>query len=329
MNKKGEDTTPSVSVLMPVYNVEKYVAEAIENILNQTFTDFELILLDDCSPDKSADIIHTFKDDRIVYHRNEKNLGLANNLNIGLKLAKGKYIARADSDDISLQTRLETQINFLELHPDIDLCSCGLQMFGQENAVWIRESDPEQVKITMMFYSPVLHATSVWRRESFEKNNLYYDQNSFPAEDYDLWSRAIFFCRLVNIPQVLYKYRIHGIQVTKTDDRVTDRDRKIKIAFLHKALPSLRKENIEDFIDKFIQKQGVSIQNINSLKSIYKSALEANKKERFFNQELLETRLKRYYQNVLFELLKNEKEYLKNINLLKDLRLKQIFKIFI
>ena len=164
---------PTISVLMPVYNCALYLVEADESILNQTITDFELIILDDCSSDNSAEIAKSFTDKRIIYHCNETNLGLANNLNVGLHMAKGKYIARMDGDDISLPDRFQTQIDFLESHPDIDLCSCGLQMFGTEITIWVRESNPEAVKITMMFYSPVLHATSVWRKDSFEKHQLY------------------------------------------------------------------------------------------------------------------------------------------------------------
>ena len=216
---------------MPVYNNGNYV-EAIESMLCQTFSDFELIVLDDCSTDHSREVIESFADKRIIYHRNEKNLGLANNLNIGLDLARGEFIARMDGDDISLSERLQIQVDFLDSHADIDLCSCGLEKFGKETDIWIRETDPEQVKITMMFFSPVLHATSVWRREKFEKHGLRYRQEAFPAEDYDLWARAIASgLQLANIPQVLYKYRIHGVQVTKTDDRNLVREIEIRQEF--------------------------------------------------------------------------------------------------
>lgn len=320
-------SSPRVSILMPVYNNELYVAEAIESMLNQTFGDFELIVLDDCSSDNSQDVVESFTDNRIIYHRNEKNLGLANNLNVGLDLAKGEFIARMDGDDISLPTRLETQVNFLDLHSDIDLCSCGLEMFGHEKTVWIRESDPEQVKITMLFYSPVLHATSVWRRESFKKNNLRYDQNAFPAEDYDLWGRAVFFCKLVNIPQVLYRYRIHGIQVTKTDDRTAIRDRSIKTDYLKNALPTLSSADREMFIEKFIYKNDITIQNIKSLKELYLKIIEANNTVNFFDIKRLNKRLERYYQNTVFLMLKKEKLLLRNIALCLELRPKQILKL--
>lgn len=295
---------PTISVLMPVYNCALYLVEAVESILNQTFTDFELIILDDCSSDNSAEIAKSFTDKRIIYHCNDTNLGLANNLNVGLRRANGKYIARMDGDDISLPDRFQTQIDFLESHPDIDLCSCGLQMFGTENTIWVRESDPEAVKITMMFYSPVLHASSVWRKDSFEKHQLYYEQDTFPAEDYDLWSRAIFYCRLVNIPQVLYKYRIHGIQVTKTDNRVAQKDREIKLNYLKKAVQGCPDSFYTDFIDKFlISNNAVSLKE---LKYLYKQLINENKKRLFLNDKILRKRLFKYYQAKLVKLYKSE-----------------------
>jgi len=318
---------PRVSILMPAYNVEKYIGEAIDSMLMQTYTDFELILLDDCSTDNTAKIIKYYTDKRIVYHRNESNVGLANNLNIGLLMARGEYIARMDGDDISLPNRLQTQIDFLESHPGIDLCSCGLQMFGTESTVWIRDFDLEQVKITMLFYSPILHATSVWRKKSFERYSLYYDQIAFPAEDYDLWSRAIFFCKLVNIPQVLYKYRIHGVQVTKMDSRAIEKTREIQIKYLVRALPSLQSNFIDHFVDKFIHQNGITIQNVTTLKPLYRTIIEANKRDNFFDDNLLNDRLKRYYQALVFSLLKENKELYSF--LLLDLRLTQLFKLIL
>ncbi len=316
---------PKVSVLMPTYNVEKYIAEAIESILNQTFSDFELIILDDGSTDGSADIAKSFTDNRIVYHHNDVNLGLANNLNVGLRMARGKYIARMDGDDISLPERFQTQIDFLEAHPDIDLCSCGLQMFGTEDTVWVREANPEAVKITMMFYSPVLHATSVWRRESFEKHNLYYDQNAFPAEDYELWSRAVFHCKLVNIPQVLYRYRIHGIQVTKTDDRALLKSKEIQIKYIINSMPFYSVVDAYDFIDNFIYNLGSSLTELDAMKNTMKKFISANKKTKYFNDKRLSKRLVRYYQSKILDYLLQNKSF--SFNLLADLNIRQIIKL--
>lgn len=325
----NNNNTPIISVLMPVYNVEKYVAEAIESVLNQTFSDFELILLDDCSADESAEIIKTFDDPRIVYHRNEKNLGLANNLNVGLKMARGKYIARADSDDICLPTRFETQVKFLENNPDIDLCSCGLEKFGNEQGVWIRESDPEQVKITMLFYSPVLHATSVWRRESFEKHGLVYDQNAFPAEDYDLWSRAVVYCKLANIPDVLYMYRIHGVQVTKLDDRTDARDRQIRLKYIKTALPEIDEKEIIRFLEISKNYTDRRKEDLKNLKLIIKAFIKENINVKFFNPEKFSTRMRRYYQSIVYAYLSDNPKEINNFGLLFDLRVKQLLKLML
>lgn len=315
-----------MSILMPVYNCALYLTEAIDSILNQTFTNFELIVLDDGSTDGSAGIAKSYSDSRIVYHCNEKNIGLANNLNVGLRMAKGKYIARMDGDDISLPERLQTQFDFLESHPDIDLCSCGLQMFGYEDAVWVREFDPEAVKITMMFFSPVLHATSVWRRNSFEKNNLYYNQDAFPAEDYDLWARAIFFCKLINMPDVLYMYRIHGIQVTKTDISVNQKVREVRINYIRNALPGLEKSFYTDFVDKFISAYPKTLEQISELKSIGFQLIDVNKNVRFFHQRLLRKRLNKYYQSFLMTLLESPSENDSYVRIILKLKTKNFLK---
>lgn len=325
---------PSVSILMPVYNAEPYLSEAIQSMLNQTYADFELIILDDCSTDRSAEVVQTFSDARIVYHRNEVNSGLANNLNTGLKLATGKYIARMDGDDISLPHRLQTQVDFLESHPDIDLCSCAMQMFGADNQLWIRDRDPEKVKISMMFYSAVLHASSVFRRDVFEKNNLYYKQETFPAEDYDLWARAAFFCRMVNLPDVMYLYRMHRTQVTSTDPRSAEKCREIQIRYLNKALPVLSEKEIVDFVDGFIAYKISEIAEIKIVKNHYLKIVKANASVLFFDQKLLNVRLNKYFQQQVFTFLqqfriKKINNLLQYLGALIELRPQLIVKLFV
>lgn len=321
---------PKISILMPCYNNADYVGEAIESILNQTYQNFELIVLDDCSSDNSAEVIKSFTDKRIVYHRNEQNAGLANNLNIGLQMASGEYIARMDGDDVSLPERLQTQIDFLANHPDIDLCSCGMEMFGKDDKVWMREPDPEEVKITMLFYSPVLHASAMWRKSSFDRHNLAYRQGAFPAEDYDLWSRAATNgCRLANIPQILYRYRIHGEQVTKTDNRAAIRDREIKINYLQSCLPSLSATDCERCVDIFLNLPEFATNNIKERKALYKAIIKANANDGFFDHKKLTTRLTRFYQSTVYQFIQNNKFNIKDIPLILELRIKQIVKLFV
>lgn len=236
---------------MPVYKTAAYLQEAVDSILSQSFSDFELIVLDDCSPDNAEEILDRYDDPRIVRYRGTENQGLSNVLNIGLDMAKGRYIARMDSDDISLPERLKTQIDYLESHPDIDLCSCGMQLFGAKDETWIRESDPEKVKITALFFSPILHASSVWRKDSFERNNLRFRQEMVPAEDYDMWTRALVKgLKLINLPTVLYKYRIHPTQATLQTEKTTAKCREIQREYLKATVPSLSEEMRETFPDK-------------------------------------------------------------------------------
>ena len=239
---------PLVSVLMPVYKTAPYLSEAMDSMLHQTFKDYELIVLDDCSPDNAEEILDAYDDSRIVRYKGENNVGLSNVLNVGIEMARGKYIARMDSDDISLPNRLQIQVDYLEAHSEIDLVSVGMQLFGAKESVWIRERNPEKVKIEALFHSPVLHASSMWRKDSFERHGLRFRQEMVPAEDYDLWTRAMLKgLKLVNLPDVLYEYRIHEAQATLQTDKTAAKSREVQMAYLHESLPSLSDRNREAF----------------------------------------------------------------------------------
>lgn len=239
---------PLVSILMPVYKTAPYLREAMDSMLCQTFKDFELIVLNDCSPDNAEEILDAYDDSRIVRYKGENNVGLSNVLNVGIGMARGKYIARMDSDDISLPNRLQIQVDYLETHSEIDLASVGMQLFGAKESVWIRERNPEKVKIEALFHSPVLHASSMWRKDSFERHGLRFRQEMVPAEDYDLWTRAMLKgLKLVNLPEVLYEYRIHEAQATVQTDKTAAKSREVQMAYLHESLPSLSDRNREAF----------------------------------------------------------------------------------
>lgn len=244
-------TIPQVSIIMPVYNTAPFLREAMDSMLSQTFSDFELIVLNDCSPDNAEEVLNTYNDPRIVRYKGEKNVGLSNVLNIGIEMARGKYIARMDSDDISLPNRLQVQVDYLESNPEVDLVSVGMQLFGDKDEIWIRDQDFEEMKIRAMFRSPVLHASSVWRKDSFEKEGLRFRQEMVPSEDYDLWTRALVRgLKFANLPEVLYRYRIHGNQATLQTDVVDVKMREVQIAFIKAALPSISEKGAEAFPSK-------------------------------------------------------------------------------
>ena len=198
---------PEISVIMPVYNGEKYLREAIDSILNQTFSDFEFIILNDGSTDKTEEIILSYSDPRIVYVKNEENLQIVKTLNKGIALAKGKYIARMDADDVSVPERLFMQHHYLTCNPNVDLCSTFVETFGGFKNKWSYPTCHEDIKVAMLFFSPIAHA-AIMCKSSLLKNCFYNDEYN-KAEDYYLWSELIKNYTFSVIPQYLYLYRQH------------------------------------------------------------------------------------------------------------------------
>ena len=291
---------PRVSVLMPVYNVAPYLREAMDSILNQSFRDFELIVLDDCSPDNSEEILDTYSDSRIVRYRGKKNEGLANVLNVGIGMAKGDLIARMDSDDISLSHRFEKQVAFLDAHPDVDLVSAGMERFGDSDSITSYSTNSEDVKFDALSFSPILHPTSMWRRTRFIENDLFYRQEMVPSEDYDLWTRALVKrLVLVNMPEILYRYRSHPAQVTRVNkdwSKSTD----IGYRYIKTIFPGISEERVRRFRSLRAEKDPVIV------KKICKEFEQENKKTRYFNPYYLRSRLKKYYQGRLFNQMRTK-----------------------
>lgn len=241
-------TKPRISVILPAYNAGRYLREAVQSILDQTYTDFEILLLNDGSTDDTEQVALSFTDPRVRYIPNPHNMGLANTINRGISLAQGELIARMDADDISLPTRFQTQVEYLEAHPEVMLCSCGIQQFGAADRLMIGKNNFEQVKVDMLFSSAIGHASSMWRRAFFEENNLLFDQDEFPAEDYGLWARAVFCGTLVNTPEVLYRYRIYPEQVTATDKRSHVCCQDIRRRYILRICPTISVVDMEAFL---------------------------------------------------------------------------------
>lgn len=168
------NTMPLISVVMPVYNAELYLDEAIQSITNQTYKKFEFIIINDGSTDKSLEIIKKYKDEysRIVLISRE-NKGLVFSLNEGISKAKGKYIARMDADDISLSTRLEEQVAFMEENQEIGVCGSWVEVFGdnRKNTIWKMPKSNEELKTRLLFSVPVAHPSVMMRKEILDKYN--------------------------------------------------------------------------------------------------------------------------------------------------------------
>lgn len=204
----------AISVLMPVRDGERFVGEAIDSVLAQTFADFELIVVDDASTDGTPAVLDTVADARVRVVRNETPRGIAGSLNRALDLAGGRFVARADADDVNRPQRFARQLAFLAAHPEVALCGTWIRMFSEG---WQRdrrmETDPARMRCALLMYNVLSHPTAMWRRDAFERHGLRYDATLRTAEDYDLWSRASHRVTLGNVPEVLMHYRVHPAQV--------------------------------------------------------------------------------------------------------------------
>ncbi|NEU06807.1 glycosyltransferase [Flavihumibacter sp. R14] len=206
---------PNVSVIMPVYNCGDYVAEAIQSILNQTFGDFELIIIDDQSTDHTREVVASFDDPRIRLIVKPKNSGYSISLNMGLELARGRFIARMDGDDISAGERFEKQVCFLNQNPQIAVCGTWFKIISTEEKIRYPTSH-EAIKVALLDYCVIGHPTVMFRKSFLEANDLRYNTDFEPAEDYELWSRIIALGEVANIPEILLEYRKHENQVSRS-----------------------------------------------------------------------------------------------------------------
>jgi glycosyltransferase involved in cell wall biosynthesis len=204
---------PEISVIMPVYNAGEYIWEAIQSILDQTFYDFEFIIIDDGSSDNSNEILRSFNDNRISIISHSLNKGNYPSRNEGIRIAKGKYICVMDADDVALNTRLERQYLFMEQNPEIGLAGSGFRYYGKELDIF-REFDYERIKVILLRNNCFIHPTLIIRHDLLLKHQLFYNEKYYYAADYDLIVRASRFFQVTNINETLLLYRMHKNQIT-------------------------------------------------------------------------------------------------------------------
>ncbi|QAT41917.1 glycosyltransferase [Aminipila luticellarii] len=211
---------PKISVVMPTYNAEKYLREAVKSILDQTFSDFEFLVIDDKSSDKTLEILESYSDERIQVVTGPC-CGIAAALNTGLDLAKGEYIARMDADDISFPERFERQVRLLEEKPEVGLCGSLAMQFCDEGDIglWAGRSVEHPGLFDLLSRCVVCHPSVMFRRELFEFYGLRYNQDWTTTEDQELWARAMRYIEFYNIQEVLLRYRVHpqGASIAKSD----------------------------------------------------------------------------------------------------------------
>ncbi len=283
-----------ISVIMSNYNTpEEYLRQAIESVLNQTYNNFEFIIIDDCSSDISLEIIKSYKDERIVVLKNDENMGITKSLNRGLEIAKGEFIARMDADDICLPERFEKQVQYLSNNPAVVVCGTGVELFGdgadvyKEKIVCKAIPPKEEFQIRLLFGNQIniIHPTAMFRHKILLDNSIKYDERYIYAQDYRMWVNCSRVGECANLPDILLKYRIHNKAVS-SDKKETQKEcaKNImaeQLSWLELSLP----ENWEEI--HFGCLTGRRMYNPEFKKWIEK-IISQNKKYKIYNQEKLE-----------------------------------------
>ena len=289
---------PEISIIMPAYNAEEFIAEAIKSILDQDFKDFEFIIINDGSDDATEIIIHLFHDARIRYYRHEENLGNNITRNEGITLATGKYIAIMDSDDISMPYRLRMQYEYLEKHWETDFVGGAVEWFGDAEAkIEYPTVNPEYLKAALFFKNKILQPTIMFRKKMFEKYALSWKAEWENMGDYELWftAKQKGLC-IENLKTVLVKYRKSAGQIGTRN--IKDREEKL-LKFLHARL-SLLGLNFnsadEALLFSFIRTRIVVDEStFQRIREMLRAIESANNKRKLYSRHAFKAALLFYY----------------------------------
>jgi glycosyltransferase involved in cell wall biosynthesis len=294
LDKMSSLQSPEISVVMPVYNAEKYLAEAIASVLNQTYSNFELIILNDKSTDSSKQIIESFqsKDTRIVFIDKENNVGPATLRTEGFDLAKGKFIALLDADDSALPTRFEKQIQLMKNRPEIGVCGSWFTTFGEKVADKLIQH-PEhhnQIKVNFLIDCTIGNSTAFFRKSVL--GTIQYNKEFVPVEDYKLWSELITKTQFYIIQESLVRYRIHDTNISQTKiDNVKRSTKRVKVGLLNEFGIDENNPNIESFFQLIDGEKGLSFDEIKTICDCENILIIQNKKLGNFDGNLLEKML--------------------------------------
>lgn len=317
-----------LTVIMPVYNGEKYLKEALNSVLNQTFTFFDLLIFNDNSSDATASILEEYskKDDRIVVVTKTNNVGPANLRNEGIDKANTPFIALLDADDIALPSRFEKQIQLLEADNELALCGTWFTIFGDKKEKIIKHAvEHADLKVQFLHSCGIGNSTVMFRKSALRE--LRFEHKYVPAEDYGLWSEFIANSKFCNIPESLVRYRWHPGNISQTKE---ENLRIAEVAIKKRQLTHLgidaNSENAIYYLNAVCLKRKQSTDDIRKTISASYEVLEKNKSIQFYNQNVFQRHIERTILRTIrnaknndfsfYKHLKNnEKEYFRKINI--------------
>jgi len=288
-----------VTILMAAYNAEKFIFESITSLLNQSYGDFDLLIVNDGSTDKTEDIITSFSDHRIKYLKNDNNLGVGKSISIGMNYIDSKYIMRFDSDDVALSTWVESLVCFMEENPKIALASCLYDIIGDVAIGNKRIETPLQIRTRALFHCPIPQYIII-RSEFLKNNNISYDPNLRVAIDYDLYLKVLRRGEIAKVPEVLVKYIRHQNSLTSKFYSLQDEiSTKLKLKLLYEISGfQLDKSERKIFMCYIFYRVIEDAKLLNDLKIILAKIRKA-----YFNQSKYPID-KGYYIKVEYEILR-------------------------
>lgn len=309
-----------VSVIMSTYNTDGVMLkESIHSILNQTYKNIELIIVNDGSENDDLNIISSFDDNRITIINNVNNEGLANSLNKAIDKANGTYIARMDSDDISHKRRIEKQVKYLKNNNDIDIVGTFARHFGSQNSLNITPLvNKEEVKIQLFTNTTLIHPTVMIRKRFLDEYKIKYNKEFLCAQDFELWTRCINYGNISIIPEVLLLYRIHSKQISN-DKKLLQKQYAEKI--LKRQLDKMSiSYSEEEFRVHLILAEIIDfdIQYLNQINSWINKLSDRNKEIKLYDQYLFENILKNKMFNLFIKRSLKEGDFVTNLIKNKD-----------
>lgn len=302
---------PQITVLMSVYNGEKYVVDAVESVLSQTFNDFEFLIFEDCSKDNSLSILREYakKDSRINLIANETNQGLTANLIQGMNIAKGTYLARMDADDICLPERFEEQVTYLNKHQDISLLGSSVIFFDDSGYEFVgyQPLAHDQIKVELLLGYTMMHPSVMMRLGDFRKHNLNYDISFRYSQDFDLWVRAIALLKYANIKEPLLKMREHANKISRElkpqQKLLSDKIRENQYSKLDLQFSVNEKKILDN------NSTGLPLtnqQDFNTLERCFKKIVKHNRNVKIYNHDILLFKIQNNLRHQYYDCLINK-----------------------
>ena len=288
-----------VTVLMPTYNVASYVEEAIESVLKQTFRDFELLVVDDASSDDTLAHVRRINDPRIRIAAFDNNVGLAENLNRGLSLIDTELVSRMDGDDIAEPYWLEHEVNYLDNHPEVGICSGGFERFGTIKSLVRFPEHHADCMANMLFECSVIVPT--FRMSLYREFGLRYKTSAFPAEDYRFWAECLRVTKIHNLQETVFHYRMHPTQICSA--RREEQQKKVaevRRYMLEWLSSDFNEDEKHYYTCQFMAPQIVSRQDYQKRKEFCKKMIEKNRSVVHFDESSLRKRLDKHLTLTLY-----------------------------